>query len=60
MAPISIERIGRDAPAGDVRGLGQLLVDAVDGGAGVSFMKITQAEAEAWWRSTLASLPPAR
>ena len=39
-----IERIGQDASAADVRGLAALLVDAVDGGAGVSFLAITGVE----------------
>jgi GNAT superfamily N-acetyltransferase len=59
MQSVTIERIGSDAPASDVRGLAQLLVDAIDSGAGVSFLAgLTEAEAEGWWRSVLASLPP--
>jgi len=55
-APVSIERIGKDAAASDVRALAQLLVDAIDSGAGVSFLAgLTEGEAEAWWRSVLAS-----
>jgi GNAT superfamily N-acetyltransferase len=58
MPPVSIERIGRDAPTSDIRGLAQLLVDAVDSGAGVSFLAgLTETEAEVWWRSILASSP---
>jgi GNAT superfamily N-acetyltransferase len=56
MPPVTVERIGKDLPAGDVRALAQLLVDAIEGGAGVSFLAgLTEAEAEAWWRSVLAS-----
>jgi GNAT superfamily N-acetyltransferase len=54
----SIERIGRDAAARDIRDLARLLVDAIDSGAGVSFLAgLTEGEAETWWRSTLASSP---
>jgi GNAT superfamily N-acetyltransferase len=58
MQPVTIERIGKDADPSDVRGLAQLLVDAIDSGAGVSFLAgLTDEEAEAWWRSVLASSP---
>jgi ribosomal protein S18 acetylase RimI-like enzyme len=41
----------------DVRALATLLVDAVQSGAAVSFLaSLSQAEAEAWWRQTLATL----
>jgi GNAT superfamily N-acetyltransferase len=56
--PVTIERMGRSAAASDVRALAQLLVDAVESGAGVSFLAgLTESEAEAWWRSVLASSP---
>jgi GNAT superfamily N-acetyltransferase len=56
MPPVTIERIGSAAAASDIRGLAQLLVDAVDGGASVSFLAgLNEVEAEAWWRSILAS-----
>jgi hypothetical protein len=49
MSPVAIERIGSAAAANDVRGLALLLVDAVDGIAGVSFLAgLTADEAEAW------------
>jgi GNAT superfamily N-acetyltransferase len=52
----TIERLGRDAAARDVHDLAVLLVDAIDSGAGVSFLAgLTVAEAETWWRSVLAS-----
>jgi GNAT superfamily N-acetyltransferase len=42
-----------------VRELAALLLDAVDSGAGVSFLSdLTQADAEAWWRSVLETLSP--
>ena len=58
MESVTIERIGRDAAAGDIRALARLLVDAVDSGAGVSFLAgLTDGEAEAWWRSVLTTSP---
>jgi GNAT superfamily N-acetyltransferase len=58
MPSVVIEPIGSEPSDGDIRGLAELLVDAVEGGAGVSFLSLTVAEAEAWWRSLLASLSP--
>jgi GNAT superfamily N-acetyltransferase len=53
---ITIERIGRDASDADVRGLARLLVDAIESGAGVSFLAgLTEGDAERWWRSVLTS-----
>jgi GNAT superfamily N-acetyltransferase len=58
MTTVSIERLGRDAAPGDVHDLALLLVDAIESGAGVSFLAgVTRQEAEAWWRSVLASSP---
>ena len=58
MQPVAIERIGKDADPSDIRGLAQLLVDAIDSGAGVSFLVgLTEEQAEAWWRSVLTSSP---
>ena len=57
--PVVIDRIGKAASDSDVRGLAELLVDAIDSGAGVSFLAgLTEAEAEAWWRSVLESSSP--
>jgi ribosomal protein S18 acetylase RimI-like enzyme len=54
-----IERIGKSAPRGDLHSLAQLLLDAVDSNAGVSFLSgLTDAEAETWWRSVLESSSP--
>ena len=54
----TIERLGRDASADDIRSLALLLMDAVASGAGVSFMAdLTMADAEAWWRRTLMTSP---
>jgi ribosomal protein S18 acetylase RimI-like enzyme len=56
MLPVTIERIGKDAAAADVRGLAELLLDAIDDNAGVSFMPgLTAEEAEAWWRGVLSN-----
>lgn len=58
MDRITIDRIGPEAAADDVRALARLLVDAVESGAGVSFLAgLTDADAEAWWRSVLTSSP---
>lgn len=58
MPAVAIERIGADAATRDVRGLAALLVDAVNGGAGVSFLAgLTEDQAEAWWRSVLTTSP---
>ena len=54
----TIDRLNKDAAAADVHALAQLLVDAVESNAGVSFLgDLTLATAEAWWRSVLDSLP---
>jgi predicted N-acetyltransferase YhbS len=58
MQPVTIQRIGNDASPADIQGLAELLVDAVESGAGVSFMAgLTPREAETWWRSILTSSP---
>ena len=57
MESVTIEHLGRDAGSDDIRGLARLLVDAVDSGAGVSFLALTETDAEAWWRSVLATSP---
>jgi ribosomal protein S18 acetylase RimI-like enzyme len=49
-----IERLRPPVSEADLRSLAALLVDAVDSGAAVSFISITQAEAEDWWRRQLA------
>ena len=55
---ITIERI--DAVSDDViEGLAAILLDAVDSGAGVSFMAgLSAGAAAAWWRKTLTSATP--
>jgi GNAT superfamily N-acetyltransferase len=59
MADVIIHPVSREASPHEVAGLAALLIDAVDSGAGVSFMRdLTVAQAEAWWRSVLASSSP--
>lgn len=55
MPPIVIERIRKDVAPPDLDGLVDLLFDAIDDNAGVSFMPgLTRHEAEAWWKSVVA------
>jgi ribosomal protein S18 acetylase RimI-like enzyme len=55
---VSIERLEKEAADSDIRDLAHLLLDAVDSNAGVSFLSdLRQPEAEAWWRSVVASAP---
>jgi GNAT superfamily N-acetyltransferase len=57
MDAVTIERLTSHTSTRDVSQLAHLLLDAIDSGAGVSFMPgLTDAEAEAWWRSVLDSL----
>lgn len=56
---ISIERLTDPASDCDLRTLAQLLVDTVDSGAAVSFLSpLPLAQAEEWWRKTLAASHP--
>ena len=45
-----IERLAPPISEADLRSLALLLVDAVDSGAAVSFLSITEAQALDWWR----------
>jgi len=55
----TIERLTPPMAAADLRGLAELLVEAVEGGAAVSFLApLTVAEAEAWWKEKIESSPP--
>jgi acetyltransferase len=57
--PHDIERLNLPASDADCRSLAQLLVDAVESGAAVSFLApLTVARAEAWWRSMLSAADP--
>jgi len=54
MPPIAIERIGKDVGPADLDDLVELLLDAVDDNAGVSFMPgLTVTDAAAWWLSVV-------
>ena len=54
--PATIEPIGRNASADDVRSLALLLMDAIASGAGVSFTAdLTLADADTWWRKILTA-----
>jgi GNAT superfamily N-acetyltransferase len=51
-----IERLIPPVGDADLRGLGELLVDAVESGAAVSFLApLTLERAEDWWRKTFAT-----
>src|SRR5689334_9720255 len=51
-----IERLIPPVHDRDLRALGELLVDAVDSGAAVSFLApLTVDRAEDWWRRTIAA-----
>lgn len=53
---ITIERLKPPVSDADVRALSQLLIDAVESGAAVSFVSpLTDENAEAWWRTTLGA-----
>lgn len=54
----SIERLISPASDADVRALAEVLVDAVESGAAVSFMALTVEQAEAWWRELLSTAHP--
>jgi GNAT superfamily N-acetyltransferase len=58
--PHTIERLSRPAGDRDLRELAELLVDAVESGAAVSFMApLTIERAEGWWRMVLSTSDPA-
>jgi len=50
-----IERLRPPVSEADLHSLAALLVDAVGSGAAVSFLSLTQAEAEDWWRMQLSA-----
>jgi ribosomal protein S18 acetylase RimI-like enzyme len=45
-----IERLSTPVSEADLRSLAMLLVDAVESGAAVSFLTVTEAQALDWWR----------
>jgi GNAT superfamily N-acetyltransferase len=50
-----IERLKPPVSEGDLAGLAEVLVDAVESGAAVSFVSLTRAQAEDWWRRLLGA-----
>jgi GNAT superfamily N-acetyltransferase len=58
--PHAIVRLLAPVSDADLRSLAELLVDAVESGAAVSFiLPLTIEQSEAWWRKTIASTQPA-
>lgn len=56
---MTIDRLPQDATDAEVRDLARLLIDAIESGAGVSFMPgLSEAEAERWWRALLTASSP--
>jgi predicted N-acetyltransferase YhbS len=56
MTAVTVERLERPVAEKDVRDLACLLVDAIDSGAGASFLAgLTESEAATWWQSILSS-----
>jgi GNAT superfamily N-acetyltransferase len=54
-----IERLNPPRNDSDLRSLAELLVDAVDSGAAVSFLApLTQKRAEEWWGETISAAGP--
>ena len=49
----TIERLAPAVSEADLRALAALLVDAVDSGAAVSFLSLTESQALDWWRELL-------
>lgn len=54
----SIQRLIPPVTDADLRALAEVLVDAVESGAAVSFMALTVEQAEAWWRDLLSTSHP--
>jgi ribosomal protein S18 acetylase RimI-like enzyme len=50
-----IERLKLPVSESDLGALAEVLADAVASGAAVSFLALTRAEAESWWRKLLAA-----
>jgi acetyltransferase len=54
-----VEHLRRPVADADIQALAELLADAVDSGAAVSFLApLTPQRAEEWWRRTLAGADP--
>ena len=55
----TIDRLRHPVSDADIWALAQLLVDAVESGAAVSFLSpLTLERAEAWWRKTISAADP--
>jgi GNAT superfamily N-acetyltransferase len=55
----TIEALQRPPAASDLDGLAELLADAIESGAGVSFMRgLTVETAREWWRTTIERADP--
>ncbi len=54
MRPV-IERLAPPVSEADLHSLARLLVDAVESGAAVSFLALTEAQALDWWRKQFGS-----
>ena len=50
-----IERLSTPVSEADLRSLALLLVDAVESGAAVSFLTVTEAQALDWWRKQFSA-----
>ena len=50
-----IERLKMPVSEADLATLADLLVDAVESGAAISFLSLSRAEAESWWRKLLSA-----
>ena len=50
-----IERLKLPVSEADLQALAEVLADTVESGAAVSFLSLTRAEAESWWRKLLTA-----
>jgi ribosomal protein S18 acetylase RimI-like enzyme len=50
-----IERLKLPVSEADLRALAEVLLDAVESGAAVSFLSLTRADAESWWRKLFSA-----
>ena len=50
-----IERLTTPVSEADLRALADVLADAVESGAAISFLAVTRDEAEAWWRKLFSA-----